>query len=141
MFIGFKQNWSQTSLVIKIDWWAEGSYFLGDFLYFQVSFQVRMKIKLPVTKISMKIHFLVPYCPSQPYKQAGFIPARADMVGITFPFQFRKAHKGINTDHAVVGTESCQDIPGYCQRNLCEPSRNVVYKSGQKGRTPRLKRC
>lgn len=45
-------------MVIKIDWQAEGGYFLGDFLYFQVSSQVRTKIKLPVMKISMKIHSL-----------------------------------------------------------------------------------
>ena len=32
------------------------------------------------------------------------------MIGITLPFQFRKAHKEINTDHAVVGTEGCRDI-------------------------------
>lgn len=67
-----------------------------------------MKIKLPVMKISMKTHFFIPYCPSpQPYERAGYIPAAADVVGITFPFQFRKAQQGINTAHAGAGTEGC----------------------------------
>lgn len=109
--------------MVKIDWRVEGSYFLAGFLYFPVSSQVRMKIKLPVMKISMRTHFLGPYCPSpQPHKQSGYIPAKADVVVITFHFWFildieeatilrvlldPPAQRELTPGHAVVGTESC----------------------------------
>lgn len=78
MFIGFKQNGSQTCLAIKIDWRAEGSRCSWRFSVFPGFIPGQNGNK--VTGLE-KIHLLFPY------EQAGYIPARVDAAGITFAFQ------------------------------------------------------
>lgn len=113
MFIGFKQNWSQTCLVIKIDWRAEGSCCSWRFSVFSGFIPGPNGNKVIGLE---KIHLF-------PYKQAGYIPARVDAVGITFAFQLRKAQQRINTERT-----------GFRMGGCCAASRHGVFKPGQKGR-------
>lgn len=75
-----------------MNWQAEGSYFLGEFLYLQVSPPVRTKIQLPIAKSSMEVPHSMLSIPSAP-QTAGFIPATAALGGIAFPFQSRRGNK------------------------------------------------
>lgn len=114
--------------MIRVNWQAEGSYFLGEFLYLQVSPQVRTKILLPITESPMEVPHSMLSIPSAP-QTAGFIPATAALGGIAFPFQFRRGNKYTQLMQCL--GQRLWDIPV-----SSEPSRNVSYNSGQKGRVP-----